>query len=695
MRPLELSFSGLRSYTEFGPISFEDKSLVGILGDTGAGKSTILEALCVALYGKCSWSERDVKDLIADGARSMSVDFRFTHDGHTWRIRRTYYANTMPSTVLLENLDTHAKFDNARPVDAQIVSMLRLDFTAFKSAVLLPQGRFQTLLHASGRERADLLSGIFGADVIDAVRSLISTRQTALADLVRDAEVARARLRDHPAIAAEDARTAAENAEGRCRALMNSVEALRAAQREAGSTETLGKSLHHSADAAGSAAAQLDGIRPALADVLIAAANIEKSRLSLDTREKQAQVQREQAEAALRAAHDAREGPEDLGRAAGTLTGLGARLDDLTHQSGKIQAEQTRLDAEDLRLTDAANAEPALAANAKRLTVTAGHLAERLEAARTAASNLRERLREALTSAVTDVICSRDARELEKQIAEVEASLPALRTSAGIAAAAHSDAVGVLRAAQRDEAAATIGAHLHPGDACPVCTATLPDGYTPPFPTDPETHTAAETEEERARRAALDAAQALRDAERDLTQLRERAGRAAEKASIATREADRNADAALTAAADRALTDTVPEPEVEGISTPAPIHPEQLRAALIASIEALAIAEDPEASLGRAAVEKLLVDIVAFGAALKNAHADTDSAATAAQTRWTRLQAEHAAARQAYDRDRQALAHARLHVTELRSGMAKDLHTLPSGADAPARPGVFGGSDRN
>lgn len=100
MRPVELTFSNIRSYTALGPVSFDGRSLVGILGDTGAGKSTILEALCLALYGRCTWSDRDVVQLIADGAPHMSVDLTFAHDRQTWRVRRTYYANTRPTTAL-------------------------------------------------------------------------------------------------------------------------------------------------------------------------------------------------------------------------------------------------------------------------------------------------------------------------------------------------------------------------------------------------------------------------------------------------------------------------------------------------------------------------------------------------------------------------------------------------------------------
>ena len=105
VRPLELSFANVRSYASFGLVVFDGRSLVGILGDTGAGKSTILEALCLALYGRCTWSDRDVQDLLTDGAPHMSVDLKFAHEGQSWRVRRTYYANTRPTMAALENLE--------------------------------------------------------------------------------------------------------------------------------------------------------------------------------------------------------------------------------------------------------------------------------------------------------------------------------------------------------------------------------------------------------------------------------------------------------------------------------------------------------------------------------------------------------------------------------------------------------------
>jgi exonuclease SbcC len=58
MRPLQLSFSGIRSYPgRVGPLDFTSKTLIAILGDTGAGKSTILEAIALGLYGSCTWTK--------------------------------------------------------------------------------------------------------------------------------------------------------------------------------------------------------------------------------------------------------------------------------------------------------------------------------------------------------------------------------------------------------------------------------------------------------------------------------------------------------------------------------------------------------------------------------------------------------------------------------------------------------------
>src|SRR5260370_14475564 len=86
MRPLTLRMSGLRSYRSEVTIDFGDPGLMAIVGDTGAGKSSILEALFFVLYGGCTWDHRATAPLISDGTSLMQVDLVFLAEGRRWRV---------------------------------------------------------------------------------------------------------------------------------------------------------------------------------------------------------------------------------------------------------------------------------------------------------------------------------------------------------------------------------------------------------------------------------------------------------------------------------------------------------------------------------------------------------------------------------------------------------------------------------
>ena len=89
MRPLRLEIEGLRSYRHKQDIDLDKRGLVAIIGDTGAGKSSILEALVYALYNATTWDQRGVKALVADGARKLAVVLEFSADGKEWRVTRS------------------------------------------------------------------------------------------------------------------------------------------------------------------------------------------------------------------------------------------------------------------------------------------------------------------------------------------------------------------------------------------------------------------------------------------------------------------------------------------------------------------------------------------------------------------------------------------------------------------------------
>src|SRR5688572_11282305 len=105
MRPLTLRVEGLRSYRSAQEVDFEGRDMVAIVGDTGAGKSSLLEAITFALYGASTWSKQ-AGDLIGDRADTMKVELTFRADGQRWRATRTMSRGSRPSTHRLENLDT-------------------------------------------------------------------------------------------------------------------------------------------------------------------------------------------------------------------------------------------------------------------------------------------------------------------------------------------------------------------------------------------------------------------------------------------------------------------------------------------------------------------------------------------------------------------------------------------------------------
>ena len=95
MKPMKLIISAFGPYADRMPEidfeQFEDKGLFLISGDTGAGKTTIFDAICFALYGTTSGSYRDTKNLRSEYAKDSAesyVDFYFSHQGRNYHIRR-------------------------------------------------------------------------------------------------------------------------------------------------------------------------------------------------------------------------------------------------------------------------------------------------------------------------------------------------------------------------------------------------------------------------------------------------------------------------------------------------------------------------------------------------------------------------------------------------------------------------------
>jgi len=201
VRPSKLTIAGLRSYRESVEIDFSGRELFAIIGDTGAGKSSILEAITYALYNSTTWDQREPKALIADGMHTMTVSLDFISDGHLWRVTRSASRSSSPASVhLLVCVDDPVlSFIGEGAVNDQIKKLLGMDYRAFLSAVILPQGRFQTLLTVGAKDRSEILKGIFRLDQLDLAREQIVNLAERAAIAASTLRMKRRMLPDDPA----------------------------------------------------------------------------------------------------------------------------------------------------------------------------------------------------------------------------------------------------------------------------------------------------------------------------------------------------------------------------------------------------------------------------------------------------------------------------------------------------------------
>lgn len=177
MKPMKLIISAIGPYAgklpEIEFDTFEEKGLFLISGDTGAGKTTIFDAICFALYGTTSGTYRDTENLRSEYARDSVqsyVDFYFSHQGrefHVWRQPSYERKKRRGSGVILEKEKAilyeagQAPIEGLTRVNHAVEELLHIDEKQFKQIVMIAQGEFRDLLNAKTEQRTEILRTIF------------------------------------------------------------------------------------------------------------------------------------------------------------------------------------------------------------------------------------------------------------------------------------------------------------------------------------------------------------------------------------------------------------------------------------------------------------------------------------------------------------------------------------------------------
>lgn len=163
MRPIRLEVQGLTSFRQPVAVDFTDLDLFAITGPTGSGKSSLIDAITFALYGKVPRVNNRVKELISLGADRLKVMFYFNAGDTQYRIYRETARKGAGKPPQIERFDPESEEwrsedpDRVRDINKFIEELLLLDYEAFIRSVLLPQGEFQQFLCGDRDERRKVL----------------------------------------------------------------------------------------------------------------------------------------------------------------------------------------------------------------------------------------------------------------------------------------------------------------------------------------------------------------------------------------------------------------------------------------------------------------------------------------------------------------------------------------------------------
>jgi len=182
MKPMQLIISGFGSYAGKTEIDFrgEQQGIFLITGNTGAGKTTIFDAITYALYGQTSGGERSgnmMRSQYASAATETFVELHFVYREQEYKVRRnpeyqiekTLKNGTVKMQKVASNVELTMPDGNLFPekkaaTDAKIEEILGLSVEQFTQIVMIAQGDFLKLLYTKSDERKKIFSKLFQTD---------------------------------------------------------------------------------------------------------------------------------------------------------------------------------------------------------------------------------------------------------------------------------------------------------------------------------------------------------------------------------------------------------------------------------------------------------------------------------------------------------------------------------------------------
>lgn len=196
MKPIKLTLSAFGSYVNPEVVDFThfyDKGIFLITGPTGAGKTTIFDGICYALYGRTSNSDKDenyIRNDLAEDSIETYVELHFELRDNKYFIKRSPKQlrkklrgdgyTEKPAEAELRLLDENRVITGITEVNDKIIELIGLEYEQFKQIIMIPQGEFRQLIIAKSREREEILRKIFGTIEYKKVQEALDKKTKAL-----------------------------------------------------------------------------------------------------------------------------------------------------------------------------------------------------------------------------------------------------------------------------------------------------------------------------------------------------------------------------------------------------------------------------------------------------------------------------------------------------------------------------------
>src|SRR5579884_2095904 len=189
MRPVRLEIQGFTCYRQKQAIDFGRLGLFAISGPTGAGKSSILDAMAYALYGKVPrMGGQNLDEFISLGEPQASLLFDFDIQHERFRVARSMRRSGATKAQLeqISNGSQKTLCDGVTDVNKKLESLLGLKYDAFIQSVLLPQGQFAKFLQSKPADQRQILRELLRVGIYERMRERASSQARDL-----DREIAR------------------------------------------------------------------------------------------------------------------------------------------------------------------------------------------------------------------------------------------------------------------------------------------------------------------------------------------------------------------------------------------------------------------------------------------------------------------------------------------------------------------------